>query len=187
MKAKELLDKINRESLYGVEGYLEQELIYFENLYDVEVKGEFREFLKGAGRSSGCNFKSLGYECHFDLWVSKNVRLNVLCNAGLKEDITALAFKEMKEQKQYDLKKHRFFKYIEGKPFHISTENQTQEMFILTAEKNPLVFQLDTNEENIIPIKRTFIEYVYDLIDWGISGVEESRKWAGEFVIPKYT
>ena len=60
MKAKELLDKIRHKSSYGMKGYLEEEIIFLENLYDIEVKGEFKEFLIGAGRTSGCQFKNLG-------------------------------------------------------------------------------------------------------------------------------
>ncbi|MGH1487289.1 MAG: hypothetical protein ACRBCI_13835 [Cellvibrionaceae bacterium] len=186
MKAKELLDKIQSKSSYGIKGYLEEEIVFLENLYDIEVKGEFKEFLIGAGRTSGCQFKNLGYEYYFNLWLSKNVRSNVLGNTELKEDFTKIAFKEMKEQKQYDLKKHRFYKYINGKPFHISSENLTQEKFILTTEKDLMVYQLDTNVDEIFPTNEKFIEYIDSLIDWDFSSVEDGRSWSGEYVIPKH-
>lgn len=39
----------NRKTL----GYSEEEIKKIEKLYDIEVKGDFREFLKIAGRSCG--------------------------------------------------------------------------------------------------------------------------------------
>ena len=36
-----------------IEGYSDEEIRRIEKLYDIEVKGDFRKFLKMAGRSSG--------------------------------------------------------------------------------------------------------------------------------------
>lgn len=186
MTAKELIDKICEKSLFGVKGYTEEEIQFIENLYDIKVKGELKEFLVKCGRSSGCKFKDIGYEYYFNLWISKNVRKNILSNAGLKDEIIEIAFNEMNEQKQYSLEKHRYYKYISGKPFHICTENQTQELFILTVEDEHLVYRYDTNYDSIFSTNQTFIEYVNSLIDWE-GDVDGTKNWYGEYVVPKYT
>ena len=46
---KEYLKKNERKAI----GYSEEEITKIEKLYDIEVKGDFREFLKYAGRCDG--------------------------------------------------------------------------------------------------------------------------------------
>ncbi len=46
---KEYLKKNERKAI----GYSEEEITKIEKLYDIEAKGDFREFLKYAGRCGG--------------------------------------------------------------------------------------------------------------------------------------
>lgn len=183
MDIEKLISLIDENTTYGAVGYSEAELASIERLYDIELSNPFRLFLSHSGRSSGCGLNPKGY-FRFYLYDCKVVRNNLLQNVQLVEDITAIAFEEMKIEKQYDLKKHRFSKYIFGKPFILTTTCETQELFILTTENGGYnVYQFDTNEDEIFDSGLKLPDYLASLMSFD-KDQPFKEAWIGELLIP---
>ncbi len=164
-------------------GYSETELAQISRLYDIEIAGDFRLFLSEAGRTSGCGLGegAFGLELDFFPYGSSNVRFQVLRQHQLREDFLSLAFDEMKAQQQYDINKTKMNEFVEGKPFFLSCENQTQYFFISTAEGNGLVHRFDENSGDVIRSEFRLEEYLAKIL---VPTEPSGRIWCGELLVP---
>ena len=142
---KEYLKKNERKAI----GYSEEEITKIEKLYDIEAKGEFREFLEYAGR----------------------------CGGGLLEDYTIILYRELWSiqsflRKNYfgfiddeDFEEKVFYDELKRKPFIFSIEMETYYFYIRTADDDLKVYCFDENEEKIKDTGMDFNEYMVDLVE----------------------
>lgn len=142
---KEYLKKNERKAI----GYSEEEITKIEKLYDIEAKGDFREFLKYAGR----------------------------CGRGLLEDYTIILYRELWSiqsflRKNYfgfiddeDFEEKVFYDELKRKPFIFSIEMETYYFYIRTADDDLKVYCFDENEEKIKDTGMNFNEYMVDLVE----------------------
>ena len=142
---KEYLKKNERKAI----GYSEEEITKIEKLYDIEAKGDFREFLKYAGR----------------------------CGGGLLEDYTIILYRELWSiqsflRKNYfgfiddeDFEEKVFYDELKKKPFIFSIEMETYYFYIRTADEDLKVYCFDENEEKIKDTGMDFNEYMVDLVE----------------------
>ena len=142
---KEYLKKNERKAI----GYSEEEITKIEKLYDIEAKGDFREFLKYAGR----------------------------CGGGLLEDYTIILYRELWSiqsflRKNYfgfiddeDFEEKVFYDELKRKPFIFSIEMETYYFYIRTVDEDLKVYCFDENEEKIKDTGMDFNEYMVDLVE----------------------
>ena len=142
---KEYLKKNERKAI----GYSEEEITKIEKLYDIEAKGEFREFLEYAGR----------------------------CGGGLLEDYTIILYRELWSiqsflRKNYfgfiddeDFEEKVFYDELKRKPFIFSIEMETYYFYIRTADDDLKVYCFDENEEMLKDTGMDFNEYMVDLVE----------------------
>ena len=142
---KEYLKKNERKAI----GYSEEEITKIEKLYDIEAKGDFREFLKYAGR----------------------------CGGGLLEDYTIILYRELWSiqsflRKNYfgfiddeDFEEKVFYDELKKKPFIFSIEMENYYFYIRTADDDLKVYCFDENEEKIKDTGMDFNEYMVDLVE----------------------
>jgi hypothetical protein len=184
---KRFIEEIKKASAYEVIGYSDSEIEQIEHLYDICIKDEFKCFLKEAGRSCGCNLKN-GYtktEIIIDLYCSVDVRQQVISQYVKRETLLNVAFQELKNEKGSDLKKHRLYKWISGKPYFLSLENQTQHFLILTEERGAYpVYRYDENSDEMSSINCGLVDYLRYVIDLDFQRNQNSRKWIGEMLTP---
>ena len=142
---KEYLKKNERKAI----GYSEEEITKIEKLYDIEAKGDFREFLEYAGR----------------------------CGGGLLEDYTIILYRELWciqsfLRKNYfgfiddeDFEEKVFYDELKRKPFIFSIEMETYYFYIRTADDDLKVYCFDENEETLKDTGMDFNEYMVDLVE----------------------
>ena len=142
---KEYLKKNERKAI----GYSEEEITKIEKLYDIEAKGDFREFLKYAGR----------------------------CGGGLLEDYTIILYRELWSiqsflRKNYfgfiddeDFEEKVFYDELKRKPFIFSIEMETYYFYIRTADDDLKIYCFDENEEILKDTGMNFNEYMVDLVE----------------------
>ena len=139
---KEYLKKNERKAI----GYSEEEIIKIEKLYDIEAKGDFREFLKYAGRCDGDLLGDDPVILYRQTWsIQSYLRKNYF--NFIDEDYTVL---------HGDLQK---------KPFIFSIEMETYYFYIRTADDNLKVYCFDENEEILKDTGMNFNEYMVDLVE----------------------
>ena len=139
---KEYLKKNERKAI----GYSEEEITKIEKLYDIEVKGDFREFLKYAGRCDGDLLGDDPIILYRQTWnIQSYLRKNYF--NFIDEDYTVL---------HGDLQK---------KPFIFSIEMETYYFYIRTADDDLKVYCFDENEEKIKDTGMNFNEYMVDLVE----------------------
>ena len=139
---KEYLKKNERKAI----GYSEEEITKIEKLYDIEVKGDFREFLKYAGRCDGDLLGDDPVILYRQTWsIQSYLRKNYF--NFIDEDYTVL---------HGDLQK---------KPFIFSIEMETYYFYIRTADDDLKVYCFDENEEKIKDTGMDFNEYMIDLVE----------------------
>ena len=139
---KEYLKKNERKAI----GYSEEEITKIEKLYDIEVKGDFREFLKYAGRCDGDLLGDDPVILYRQTWnIQSYLRKNYF--NFIDEDYTVL---------HGDLQK---------KPFIFSIEMETYYFYIRTADDDLKVYCFDENEEKIKDTGMDFNEYMVDLVE----------------------
>ena len=139
---KEYLKKNERKAI----GYSEEEITKIEKLYDIEVKGDFREFLKYAGRCDGDLLGDDPVILYRQTWsIQSYLRKNYF--NFIDEDYTVL---------HGDLQK---------KPFIFSIEMETYYFYIRTADDDLKVYCFDENEEMIKDTGMNFNEYMVDLVE----------------------
>ncbi|WP_315514389.1 SMI1/KNR4 family protein [Leptotrichia wadei] len=139
---KEYLKKNERKAI----GYSEEEITKIEKLYDIEAKGDFREFLKYAGRCDGDLLGDDPVILYRQTWsIQSYLRKNYF--NFIDEDYTVL---------HGDLQK---------KPFIFSIEMETYYFYIRTADDNLKVYCFDENEEILKDTGMNFNEYMVDLVE----------------------
>ena len=139
---KEYLKKNERKAI----GYSEEEITKIEKLYDIEVKGDFREFLKYAGRCDGDLLGDDPVILYRQTWsIQSYLRKNYF--NFIDEDYTVL---------HGDLQK---------KPFIFSIEMETYYFYIRTADDDLKVYCFDENEEMLKDTGMDFNEYMVDLVE----------------------
>ena len=139
---KEYLKKNERKAI----GYSEEEITKIEKLYDIEVKGDFREFLKYAGRCDGDLLGDDPVILYRQTWnIQSYLRKNYF--NFIDEDYTVL---------HGDLQK---------KPFIFSIEMETYYFYIRTADDDLKVYCFDENEEILKDTGMNFNEYMVDLVE----------------------
>ena len=139
---KEYLKKNERKAI----GYSEEEITKIEKLYDIEVKGDFREFLKYAGRCDGDLLGDDPVILYRQTWnIQSYLRKNYF--NFIDEDYTVL---------HGDLQK---------KPFIFSIEMETYYFYIRTADDDLKVYCFDENEEKLKDTGMNFNEYMVDLVE----------------------
>ena len=139
---KEYLKKNERKAI----GYSEEEITKIEKLYDIEVKGDFREFLKYAGRCDGDLLGDDPVILYRQTWnIQSYLRKNYF--NFIDEDYTVL---------HGDLQK---------KPFIFSIEMETYYFYIRTADDDLKVYCFDENDEILKDTGMNFNEYMVDLVE----------------------
>ena len=139
---KEYLKKNERKAI----GYSEEEITKIEKLYDIEVKGDFREFLKYAGRCDGDLLGDDPIILYRKTWnIQSYLRKNYF--NFIDEDYTVL---------HGDLQK---------KPFIFSIEMETYYFYIRTADDDLKIYCFDENDEILKDTGMNFNEYMVDLVE----------------------
>ena len=139
---KEYLKKNERKAI----GYSEEEITKIEKLYDIEAKGDFREFLKYAGRCDGDLLGDDPIILYRQTWnIQSYLRKNYF--NFIDEDYTVL---------HGDLQK---------KPFIFSIEMETYYFYIRTADDDLKIYCFDENEEILKDTGMNFNEYMVDLVE----------------------
>ena len=139
---KEYLKKNERKAI----GYSEEEITKIEKLYDIEAKGDFREFLKYAGRCDGDLLGDDPIILYRQTW---NMKIYLRMNYSYFIDEN---FKILHEE-------------IKKKPFIFSIEMETYYFYIRTADDDLKVYCFDENEEKIKDTGMDFNEYMVDLVE----------------------
>ena len=126
-------------------GYSEEEIKKIEKLYDIEVKGDFREFLRIAGRNSG-GILGYGYLVFYNSFFTPRKNLifqefdrNAFCKIGMKN-------------------------ILESKIFVFSVEDETIEYFIKTSDDDFKVYKYYGSYDKIEEVSMNFDEYMRLLI-----------------------
>ena len=139
---KEYLKKNERKAI----GYSEEEITKIEKLYDIEAKGDFREFLKYAGRCDGDLLGDDPIILYRQTWsIQFYLRKNYF--NFIDEDYTVL---------HGDLQK---------KPFIFSIEMETYYFYMRTADDDLKIYCFDENEEKLKDTGMDFNEYMVDLVE----------------------
>ena len=142
---KEYLKKNERKAI----GYSEEEITKIEKLYDIEVKGDFREFLKYAGRCDGDLLGDDPIILYRQTWdIDSYLRMNYF---GFIDD--------------EDFEEKVFYDELKRKPFIFSIEMETYYFYIRTADDDLKVYCFDENEEKIKDTGMNFNEYMVDLVE----------------------
>lgn len=139
---KEYLKKNERKAI----GYSEEEITKIEKLYDIEAKGDFREFLKYAGRCDGDLLGDDPVILYRQTW---NMKIYLRMNYSYFIDEN---FKILHEE-------------IKKKPFIFSIEMETYYFYIRTADDDLKVYCFDENEETLKDTGMDFNEYMVDLVE----------------------
>ena len=139
---KEYLKKNERKAI----GYSEEEITKIEKLYDIEAKGDFREFLKYAGRCDGDLLGDDPIILYRQTWDMK-IYLRMNYSYFIDEN-----FKILHEE-------------IKKKPFIFSIEMETYYFYIRTVDEDLKVYCFDENEEKIKDTGMDFNEYMVDLVE----------------------
>ena len=139
---KEYLKKNERKAI----GYSEEEITKIEKLYDIEAKGDFREFLKYAGRCDGDLLGDDPIILYRQTWDMK-IYLRMNYSYFIDEN-----FKILHEE-------------IKKKPFIFSIEMENYYFYIRTVDEDLKVYCFDENEEKIKDTGMDFNEYMVDLVE----------------------
>ena len=142
---KEYLKKNERKAI----GYSEEEITKIEKLYDIEAKGDFREFLKYAGRCDGDLLGDDPIILYRQTWnIDSYLRMNYF---GFIDD--------------EDFEEKVFYDELKRKPFIFSIEMETYYFYIRTADDDLKIYCFDENEEILKDTGMNFNEYMVDLVE----------------------
>ena len=139
---KEYLKKNERKAI----GYSEEEITKIEKRYDIEAQGDFREFLKYAGRCDGDLLGDDPIILYRQTW---NMKIYLRMNYSYFIDEN---FKILHEE-------------IKKKPFIFSIEMENYYFYIRTADDDLKVYCFDENEEKLKDTGMNFNEYMVDLVE----------------------
>ena len=142
---KEYLKKNERKAI----GYSEEEITKIEKLYDIEAKGDFREFLKYAGRCDGDLLGDDPIILYRQTWdMESYLRMNYF---GFIDD--------------EDFEEKVFYDELKRKPFIFSIEMETYYFYIRTADDDLKIYCFDENDEILKDTGMNFNEYMVDLVE----------------------
>ena len=134
-----------------VEGYSEDEIYKLEKLYDINIVGNFRLFMREMGRCSG----GLLGDDTFLLYSDRSVRIHMINQIGFREEIANLTINTSLEL---------YRQYCNG-AFFIVTESETQHYYLNTKSDQPeRVFHFDENTDKLEDTGYEFIDYLADLV-----------------------
>jgi len=126
-------------------GYNDDEIRGIEELYDIEVKGDFREFLSIAGKSLG---GLLGEE-ELSLYNDWSIRERIVLQYDFQEYVQKDKFRG---------------KGRDGKPFIIDLKSNSEYIFITTRDDDLKVYHYSRENRTLKETGMNFSEYVTDLI-----------------------
>jgi hypothetical protein len=145
--SKLFFDQVNKifpSAIRDMKGYSESELRKIEKLYDINIYGEFEEFMLQAGRSDGGVIGDDPLIIYRPTW---SVRGQILFQINF--------FSDLQDIGAWD--------YLE-KPFVFALENENQYYFLQTGSADPMVFHYDANSEIVRRTEATFSEYLVDVL-----------------------
>lgn len=150
---KEYLEKNKLKAI----GYSEEEIGKIERLYNVEIKGDFREFMKFAGRCDGSLLDDDPIMLYRETWgVGVYLWLNYW--EFKNEDFPVLHGE------------------IDKKPFVFSIEMENYYYYMRTVDEDLKVYCFDENEETIKDLNMTFNEYMLGLVEEYNPKLEQTLK-----------
>ncbi len=131
-----------------IEGYSDEEIRRIEKLYDIEVKGDFRKFLKMAGRSSGNLLGDAVIILYNERWNPNSYLYYNYYFLKLYLEDTSFNFEE----------------FIKEKPFIFAIEYETSYTFLKTAYDNVILYGFNETREEFFLTNLTFDEYMVKLV-----------------------
>jgi len=140
-----LLERYLEKSEKEFTGYNDDEIRGIEELYDIEVKGDFREFLSIAGKSLG---GLLGEE-ELSLYNDWSIRERIVLQYDFQEYVQKDKFRG---------------KGRDGKPFIIDLKSNSEYIFITTRDNDLKVYHYSRENRTLKETGKNFSEYVTDLI-----------------------
>ena len=138
-----LFEKYLEKSKKKFTGYNDDEIRGIEELYDVEVKGDFREYLSIAGKSLG----GLLGKKEFLLYSDIGVRERILLQFSLE--------KELRENELYDI--------VDEKFFILDYKNNSEYIFI-TTKNNGKIYYYSKDRKILKEVENNFNDYIFKLI-----------------------
>ncbi|NET37769.1 MAG: SMI1/KNR4 family protein [Cyanothece sp. SIO1E1] len=138
----ETLDAIKASANEELAGYETDEISKIERLYDIIIVGDFRSFLKLAGKCSG---GVIGDRDMILYRRTMTLRSHLLLQTGFRNDLQDLGL----------------FDIVGMKPFVFSIESETVYYFLSTAAKDSQkVYLLDENNDQIRETAWNFSDYI---------------------------
>ena len=137
------LERYLEKSKKKFTGYNDDEIRGIEELYDVEVKGDFREYLSIAGKSLG----GLLGKKEFLLYSDIGVRERILLQFSLE--------KELRENELYDI--------VDEKFFILDYKNNSEYIFI-TTKNNGKIYYYSKDRKILKEVENNFNDYIVKLI-----------------------
>ena len=138
---KKYLEKNGRKAI----GYSEEEIKKIEKLYDIEVKGDFKEFLRIAGRSDGGLIGGIVF--NYD-------------SNGAKNQLRRQRF-----LKGILVGENEYNSFIGSKPFLIGIELETNYFYLKTDENDLKMYQYSEGIDVEKKLKINFNEYLVGLVE----------------------
>ena len=138
-----LLERYLEKNRKEFTGYNDDEIRGIEELYDIEVKGDFGEFLSIAGKSLG----GLLGKKEFLLYSDIGVRERILLQFSLE--------KELRENKLYDI--------VDEKFFILDYKNNSEYIFI-TTKNNGKIYYYSKDRKILKEVENNFNDYIVKLI-----------------------
>ena len=138
-----LFEKYLEKSKKKFTGYNDDEIRGIEELYDIEVKGDFREYLSIAGKSLG----GLLGKKEFLLYSDIGVRERILLQFSLE--------KELRENELYDI--------VDEKFFILDYKNNSEYIFI-TTKNNGKIYYYNKDRKILKEVENNFNDYIVKLI-----------------------
>lgn len=131
-----------------IEGYSDEEIRRIEKLYDIEIKGDFKKFMKIAGRSSGNLLGDAAIILYNKRWkIDSYLYYNYYFLKLYLEDTS-----------------FNFEKFIEEKPFIFAIEYETSYTFLKTAYDDTVLYGFNETREEFFSTNLTFNEYMVKLV-----------------------
>lgn len=145
--------KIYSGSLQGasrVLGYTEEEVSQIERLYEIDVRGDFRDFMLEMGRCSGGLFGDdsiVLYRNRRDC----SVRRHIMSQSYTIDEICDALRKSIRKYK----------------PFYFARISETQYFYVLTAEgQEDVVYHYDENCETVKSTHKSFLEFMKEQAEY---------------------
>ena len=129
-----------------VVGYSDDELGKIERLYDIELTGDFGQFMAEMGRSSGGLIGDDPIILYRSAWP---VRGQILHQVTFRDDLLKIKSGET----------------LVNKPFSFSMESETNHYFLRTVSGHPeRVYCYDENAETVTDTGQSFLEYMQSAV-----------------------